>query len=144
MTLATLYSGREYTVSSLIINGRCLVKEFLSGLDKQSDVQIMTLLKRIGDNGPPTNEEKFKHLEGKIYELKTRKGVRILSFFGEGKSLILTHGFFKPSKKKLKIEISKATEWEKVYQEHIKTQMKGKRSEPSWIRKNGSMTNWLH
>ena len=127
MTLTTLYSGQEYTISALIINGHCLVQEFLSGLDKQSEVQILSLLKRTGDNGPPINEEKFKHLEGKIYELKTRTGVRVLSFFGEGKSLILTHGFFKPSKKKLQIEIGKAAEWEKTYQKHIKTQKKEKR-----------------
>lgn len=127
MILTTLYSGREYTLSALVIKGHCLVQEFLSDLDKQSVVQIMTLFKRTGDNGPPTNEEKFKHLEGKIYELKTRTGVRVLSFFGASKSLILTHGFFKPSKKKLQIEIGKAAEWEKAYQEHIKTQKKEKR-----------------
>ena len=121
MILTTLYKGKEYTLSALVINGNCLVKEFLSGLDKQSEVQIMSLLMRIGDHGPPTNEEKFKHLGGKIYELKTRTGVRILSFLGEGKTLILTHGIFKTSNKKLKTEISKAVEWEKVYQEIVKT-----------------------
>lgn len=127
MILTTLYPGREYTLSALVINGDCLVQEFLSGLDKQSEVQIFSLLKRIGDHGPPTNEEKFKHLEGKIYELKTRTGVRVLSFFGEGKSLILTHGFFKPSKKKLQSEIDKAAEWERTYQESIKSKKKDKK-----------------
>ncbi|OGP85036.1 MAG: hypothetical protein A2V87_09090 [Deltaproteobacteria bacterium RBG_16_58_17] len=127
MTLTTLYSGQEYIISALIINRHCLVQEFLLGLDKQSEVQILSLLKRTGDNGPSINGEKFKHLKGKIYELKTRTGVRVLSFFGEGKSLILTHGFFKPSKKKLQFEIGKAAEWEKTYQEHIKTQKKEKR-----------------
>jgi hypothetical protein len=53
--------------------------------------------------------------------------VRILSFFGEGQSLILTHGFFKPSKKRLKTEISKAADWEKAYQGSIKTRTKEKR-----------------
>ena len=127
MTLTVLYLGQEFAVSALVINGHCLVQEFLSGLDKQSEVQIMSLLKRTGDNGPPSNGEKFKHLEGKIFELKTRTGVRILSFFGKGKSLILTQGFFKPTKKKLQIEIGKAAEWEKRYQEHTKTQKKEKR-----------------
>ncbi len=124
MTLTTLYTGKEYTISALVINGDCLVQEFLSVLDKQSAQQIMSLLMRTGDNGPPTNEEKFKHLEGKIYELKTRTGVRVLSFFGEGKSIILTHGFFKPSKKKLKNEIDKAAEWERTYQETMKSKKK--------------------
>jgi phage-related protein len=127
MTLTTLYAGKEYTLSALVINGDCLVQEFLSGLDKQSERQIMSLLERTGDNGPLRNEEKFKRLEGKIYELKTRTGVRILSFFGEGHSLILTHGFFKPSKKKLKMEISKAAGWERSYQESIKSKKKDKK-----------------
>ena len=127
MTQTTLYTGKEYTLSALVINGDCLVQEFLSGLDKQSEGQIMSLLKRTGDNGPPTNEEKFKHLEGKVYELKTRTGIRVLSFFGEGKSLILTHGFFKPTNKKLHIEIGKAAEWERTYQENIKSKKKDKK-----------------
>jgi phage-related protein len=111
----------------LDLNERCFVVEFLSDLDKQSEKQIFALFKHIGASGPPVNEEKFKHLEGKIYELKTRTGALILSFFGRGQSLVLTHGFFKPSQRKLKIEISKAAEWEKVYQQSLKIQNKEKR-----------------
>lgn len=127
MILQTLHKGQRYTLYALVVNERCLVVEFLSDLDKQSETQLFALFKHIGASGPPVNEEKFKHLEGKIYELKTRTGVRILSFFGNGQSLILTHGFPKPSQKKLKIEISKATEWEKVYQQSLKIQNKEKR-----------------
>jgi hypothetical protein len=124
MTITTLYPGQEYTVSALIINGHCHAKEFIDDLDRPSDTQIMSLIKMTGDAGPLSNEEKFKHLDGKIWELKTRTGVRILSFFGEGKTLILTHGFFKPAKKKLQLEIRKAAELERAYQKHIKAQQK--------------------
>ena len=127
MTLETLYKGQRYTLYALVVNERCFVVEFLSDLDKQSEKQIFALFKHIGASGPPVNEEKFKHLEGKIYELKTRTGVRILSFFGKGQSLILTHGFSKPSQRKLKIEISKAAEWEKAYQQSLKIQNEEKR-----------------
>jgi phage-related protein len=127
MTLKTLIKGKLYTLYALYMSERCFVVEFLSGLDKQSEKQIFALFKHIGASGPPGNEEKFKHLEGKIYELKTRTGVRVLSFFGEGKSLILTHGFFKPSRKKLQTEIGKATEWEKAYQQSLKIQNREKR-----------------
>lgn len=127
MTLKTLYKGLWYTLYALVVNESCFVVEFLSDLDKQSEKQIFALFKRIGTSEPPVNEEKFKHLEGKIYELKTRTGVRILSFFGKGQSLILTHGFSKPSQKKLKIEISKAAEWEKAYQQSLRIQSKEKR-----------------
>lgn len=127
MTLKTLYKGLWYTLYALVVNESCFVVEFLSDLDKQSEKQIFALFKRIGTSGPPVNEEKFKHLEGKIYELKTRTGVRILSFFGKDQSLILTHGFSKPSQKKLKIEISKAAEWEKAYQQSMRIQSKEKR-----------------
>jgi phage-related protein len=127
MTLKTLYKGLRYTLYALVVNECCFVVEFLSDLDKQSEKQIFALFKHIGASGPPVNEEKFKHLEGKIYELKTRTGVRILSFFGKGQSLILTHGFSKPSQRKLKIEISKAAEWEKAYQQSLRIQSKEKR-----------------
>lgn len=127
MTLKTLHKGQRYTLYALVVNERCFMVEFLSDLDKQSETQIVALFKHIGASGPPVNEEKFKHLEGKIYELKTRTGVRVLSFFGEGKSFILTHGFFKPSRKKLQTEIGKATEWEKAYQQSIKIQNREKR-----------------
>jgi phage-related protein len=127
MTLKTLYKGQRYTLYALIVDERCFAFEFLSEIDKQSETQIVALFKHIGASGPPVNEEKFKHLEGKIYELKTRTGVRILSFFGKGQSLILTHGFSKPSQKKLKIEISKAAEWEKAYQQSLKIQSREKR-----------------
>lgn len=127
MILKTLIKGKLYTLYALDLDERCFVVEFLSDLDKQSEKQIFALFKHIGASGLPVNEEKFKHLEGKIYELKTRTGVRILSFFGKGQSLILTHGFSKPSQKKLKIEISKAAEWEKAYQQSLKIQNKEKR-----------------
>jgi len=127
MILKTLTKGKLYTLYALDLNERCFVVEFLSDLDKQSEKQIFALFKHIGASGPPVNEEKFKHLEGKIYELKTRTGALILSFFGRGQSLVLTHGFFKPSQRKLKIEISKAAEWEKVYQQSLKIQNKEKR-----------------
>ena len=127
MTIKTLYKGQRYTLYALVVNKCCFVVEFLSGLDKQSETQIFALFKHIGASGPPVNEEKFKHLEGKIYELKTRTGVRILSFFGKGQSLILTHGFSKPSQRTLKIEIRKAAEWEKAYQRTLKIQNTEKR-----------------
>ena len=135
MTFKTLYAGRKYNIATLTVNEHCFVMEFISGLDKPSKVQITALIKMTGDNGPPNNEEKFKHLGEKIFELKTRTGVRILCFFGDGRSLILTHGFKKLSNKKLQPEISKAVQWEKSYQKQLQTQKKEKRS---WIPKNGS------
>ena len=66
--------------------------------------QLFALFQLILENGPPNDKRKFNPIGDKIYELKTRSGVRILCFYGGSllqKSLILTHGFFKPAKRVL-------------------------------------------
>src|SRR4030042_4758544 len=107
MELEVLYEGHRVKLCGIVDNGKCLVKDFLESVEnRQRKAQMLSLLKYVSENGPPYNEQKFKHLRGRIYELKTRTGLRILCFWGEGNSLILTHGFFKGEK--LNREIKKA------------------------------------
>jgi len=78
------------------------------------------LFNRILEIGLPHNQEKFRDIGEKIYELKTRGGIRILGFFGGlnlPKSLILTHGFYKKHNKILVRERDKALKWFKEYTE---------------------------
>lgn len=115
MNVEQLGSGKSYVLYAVVENGKCLVKEFIDSLTPANQGQIISLINRILENGPPRNEEKFRHLGDKIYELKTRSGVRILVFFGGRKSLVLTHGFFKVASKKLQREKDKAVAWYKEY-----------------------------
>jgi len=118
--LEKLDSGKAFSLHALIVDGQCFVRDFIDGLPKEDKVQIFALFKLILDNGPPKNERKFRSLGEKIFELKTRRGVRILCFFGESNfpnSLILTHGFRKPKRNQLRNEKKRAL---KLYYEYCR------------------------
>jgi phage-related protein len=118
MHIIRLYSGRAFDLYAIELSNKCQVREYLSNLDKRNETQIFSLFNSILENGPPSNERKFNHIGDGIYELKTRLGVRILSFFGDSRlprSLILTHGFPKPKPRQLENEKTKALKWRKEY-----------------------------
>ena len=79
--------------------------------DKYSEelVKLARLWTDIADDGPPSNDQKFKKLDGTsgLYEIKTSK-LRVLCFWDEGSLIICTHGFVKKSQKTPKSEIKKA------------------------------------
>jgi len=118
MPTETLLIGRCFTLMALVVNDECLIKKFISGLSPIDQKQLAALFQRIADNGPPHNEEKFRKLEDNVFEIKTRRGIRVLCFFDGEKSLLLTHGFPKPQKKVLMVEISKAIDWYNDYLEN--------------------------
>ena len=121
MDIIQLDSGKAFDLYALLINDKCQVKEYISNLDKINQKQIFVLFTHILEKGPPSNIQKFIYIGDGIYELKTWRGVRILSFYGDPKlpkSLILTHGFPKPKKKKLDNEKAKAVKWCKEYSEN--------------------------
>ncbi len=115
MSKAILLKGSCFTLSALRVNNECLVETFISSLPEKDQNQLVAQLKYIADNGPPHNEEKFKKLVDDVFQIKTRRGIRVLCFFDGEKSLLLTHGFPKPKSKVLRVEISKAIEWRKDY-----------------------------
>jgi len=107
-----------YNIYAIVLNKKCPVHDYIETLDDKDRIQILALFKLVLTKGPPNNKLKFKNLGNQIYELKTSRGVRILCFFADSlhpRSLILTHGFFKPPKKKLKREINKALNFRNDY-----------------------------
>ena len=120
MHISRLHSGKAFNLYAVELNNKCQVREYISNLEEIDQKQIFALFKYILENGPPNNKRKFNYIGDGIYELKTRRGVRILSFYGDPKlsrSLILTHGFRKPKKKQLADEKAKAVKWRKEYSE---------------------------
>ena len=118
MDIDLLAQGPKCRLYALIIKKKCLVQEYISNLDKSDQKKIFALLKHIAENGPPTNEQKFKYINDGIWELKTRSGIRILSFFQDTKSrdsLILTHGFRKAKQKIFDRHLERAIAWRKEY-----------------------------
>ena len=118
MFITELQSGLRFNLYAVVINDTCLVQNYIDSLEDKQQRQLFSLFNLILEHGPPKDERKFKHIDDKIYQLKTRSGVRILCFFGGSflpKSLILTHGFDKPGKRILKREKEKAISWRKEY-----------------------------
>lgn len=79
-------------------------------------VKLTALLDRIAEQGPPRNEEKFKHLtdSAEIYEIKAGC-LRLYCFWDNQKLIVTTNGSIKKSKKADPAAIEAAEEWKKRY-----------------------------
>ena len=118
MYVAKTISGPKFSLYSIVSDNRCSVEEFITNLEEKDLKQVLNLFERIVQTGLPYNELKFRSIGEKIYELKTRGGVRILGFFAGPnllKSLILTHGFYKSGNKVFVRERDKAVKWRKEF-----------------------------
>ena len=91
--------------------GGCPVQEFIDRLEttSQSDYdQIMAQLRWAAANGPPRNDKKSRPLADKIFELKTRGGIRIPNFYDKDRLVICTEAMRKPKKTELRAVIARA------------------------------------
>jgi len=91
--------------------GGCPVQEFIDRLetDSQSDYdQVMAQLRWAAVNGPPRNDEKSRPLADKIFEFKTRGGIRIPYFYDKDRLVICTEAMRKPKKTELRAVITRA------------------------------------
>jgi len=91
--------------------GGCLVQEFIDHLEttSRSDFdQVMAQLRWTAVNGPPRNDKKSRPLADKIFELKTRGGIRIPYFYDQDRLVICTEALRKPKKTELRAVITRA------------------------------------
>ena len=91
--------------------GGCLVQEFIDrlGTNSQSDYdQVMAQLGWAAVNGPPRNDKKSRPLADKIFEFKTRGGIRIPYFYDKDRLVICTEAMRKPKKTELRAVIARA------------------------------------
>lgn len=110
MTFRTLKDGRAATVS---VWGKdeneFPALRFVKTLDKKAQGKFKALTDTFAENGELWNREQFKHLKGKIYELRI-PGYRIFCFIDSEKgkkNLICTHGVKKQHQKAHPSEIEK-------------------------------------
>ena len=118
MIITKLASGRAFSLYAIVTNDTCIVQNYIDSLESKKQKQLFALFQFILENGPPNDKRKFNPIGDKIYELKTRSGIRILCFYGGPllqKSLILTHGFDKPHRNILMREKDKAINWYKDF-----------------------------
>ena len=91
--------------------GGCLVLEFIDSLEtnSRSDYdQVMAQMRWAAVNGPPRNDKKSRPLADKIFELKTRGGIRIPYFYDQDRLVICTEALRKPKKTELRAVIARA------------------------------------
>lgn len=115
--IEVLLDGEELILYALVVNKKCLIRDFISGLERSDKIQVVNLIKQRAERLHIHNQQHFRSLGDDIYELKTRNGIRILCFWNGERKLVLTHCFFKPHPKVLKQEKEKAIQWIKELRE---------------------------
>ena len=109
--IEVLLDGEKLILYALVVNKKSLIRDFIKGLEDSDRKQVVNVIKQRADRLNIHNQQHFRSLGDEIFELKTRKGIRILCFWHGERKLVLTHGFFKTRPKVLKQEKEKAMQW---------------------------------
>ena len=99
--------------------GKCPVEEFLESL-KPKEAQKVSWVLRLIQELDKIPSQYFKKLTGteEIWECRVRthsKTYRVFSFFLDGNTLVLTHGYSKKSQKTDKKQIKRAQDYRRDY-----------------------------
>ena len=99
--------GPKRTIAFAIrLDGSCPAREFLEGLSDSDESKVANLFRWMADHGEIKNGQKFKRLDGPIWEFKSHQ-IRI-PCFQDGTIWVLTHGFRKKSDQAPKSEVARA------------------------------------
>ena len=93
------YGGNSFTIEWYFDDEhQSEALEYYNSLNTNERIQLLKLLKRMGDAGEIKDKTKFRHEGDKIYAFKPQPD-RFLCFFNEGKKIIITNGFRKKQQK---------------------------------------------
>jgi len=96
----------------------CPVREFLDSLDDKMAAKISGLTHVLSEYGTELRMPYSRHLEDGIFELRAKIGsniTRTLYFFYVDKTIVMTNGFVKKTKKLPKKQIRLAKKYRKIY-----------------------------
>ena len=94
-----IYKGQKFTLEWYHDkNGKSIAKEFYQEAPEEFQRKFLVLVKRMGDFGKIFDKTKFRHESDGIYAFKPQPD-RYLSFFTDGKKIIVTNGFRKKTDK---------------------------------------------
>ncbi|MEW6609586.1 MAG: type II toxin-antitoxin system RelE/ParE family toxin [bacterium] len=94
-----VYQGSEYIIEWYFDQkGISESFNYYQKLDKARRIQLLKLVKRLGDIGKIYNKELFRYEGEKIFAFKPKPD-RYLCFFYRGKKVIITNAFTKKSQK---------------------------------------------
>ncbi len=92
MLYRVLRSGPAISIWAILLqDGSCPAEDFLGSLQERDYKRLLSLLERTAQSGLPRNSQKFKKLEGAIFEFKSYQD-RLLCFFLPGQVIVATHG----------------------------------------------------
>jgi len=104
ISVETLCAGPAFAIKAVVRDGRNAVVEFLrDDLQQTERAKVMALLEYVAEQGPPLNEEKFRHEGNGVYALKA-SAVRLYGFFDGQRRIVLTHGFKKHARGGKKVQ----------------------------------------
>lgn len=90
-----VYEGGAFTVEWYYdARGKSQPLNFYEELNRDQKIQLLKLVKTIGDIGSIQNKTKFRNEGDKIFAFKPKPN-RFLCFFVEGKKIVITNGFTK-------------------------------------------------
>ena len=93
------YKGEKFIIEWYYNQkGKSQPLEFFNNLSQVEQQKFFHLLKRMGDFGFISDKTKFRNEDDGIYAFKPQPN-RFLSFFFEGKKIIITNAFIKKSQK---------------------------------------------
>lgn len=114
------YEGEQFTIEWYYSEkGESQAFEYYLSLASIDRVKVLRLFKIMGDIGKIQDECKFRNEGEKIYAFKP-KPHRFLSFFVEGKKIIVTNAFWKKQDKLPTNERDRALMCRESYKSRIK------------------------
>lgn len=114
------YEGEQFSIEWYYsTKGESQAREYYLSLDASDRIKVLKLFKMMGDIGKIRDETKFRSEGDKIYAFKPQPH-RFLSFFVEGKKIIVTNAFWKKQDKLPLGEKDRALNHMKSYRERVK------------------------
>lgn len=106
-------------------SGKAPVKDFLLSLDPKMRAKMARTINLLEANGMELREPFSKYIGDDIFELRAKVGTdisRVLYFFFVGKTIVLTNGFIKKTRRAPRREIKLAKKYRKTYIERKEKQ----------------------
>ena len=114
------YKGLEFQIEWYYSpTGQSQAYEYYQELEVGDRIKVLKLFRMIGDIGKIRDENKFRNEGHKVYAFKPQPH-RFLSFFLEGKKIIVTNAFWKKQDKLPKGEKERALKCMESYKARVK------------------------
>ena len=119
MISARTLTEKEWTIKELTDDEVPLVEGFITSLGETDQKKVLRQIQHTADNGPHKSREKFRKVQGDIFEMKPSKQVRIFCSFDpeKRKTILLTNGCVKKTNRHNSQDVKRAERLCAAYKE---------------------------